>query len=165
VFVCRPRISASARERYRMTSVKGDRSDASGLADTLWHEHDQRRPLVAGRDIDHAGTGVPVSMPVTVRGVRPGLRRLAVAGAADRVGATARPRFDERGQPWPAADQSSPVTSAHSFNRTGNTWHSGHRARDLVEDHAMAVPAYDAARSRRINRCLAGRNSTLASFR
>ena len=39
VFPVSPRISARARERYRVAAVKDDRFDAFVLADTLRHEH------------------------------------------------------------------------------------------------------------------------------
>jgi transposase len=45
VFPVSPRISARARERYRVAPVKDDRFDAFVLADTLRHEHAHWRPL------------------------------------------------------------------------------------------------------------------------
>ena len=45
VFSVSPRISARARERYKVASVKDDRFDAFVLADTLRHEHQHWRPL------------------------------------------------------------------------------------------------------------------------
>jgi transposase len=45
VFPVSPRISARARERYRVAAVKDDRFDAFVLADTLRHEHPHWRPL------------------------------------------------------------------------------------------------------------------------
>ena len=45
VFPVSPRISARARERYKVASVKDDRFDAFVLADTLRHEHDHWRVL------------------------------------------------------------------------------------------------------------------------
>lgn len=43
----RRRISARARERYRVASSKDDMFDAFVLADSLRHEHRRWRPLVA----------------------------------------------------------------------------------------------------------------------
>jgi transposase len=45
LFPVSPRISARARERYRVASVKDDRFDAFVLADTLRHEHAHWRVL------------------------------------------------------------------------------------------------------------------------
>lgn len=45
VFPVSPRISARARERYRVAAVKDDRFDAFVLADTLRHEHQHWRAL------------------------------------------------------------------------------------------------------------------------
>lgn len=45
LFAVSPRISARARERYKVASVKDDRFDAFVLADTLRHEHEHWRPL------------------------------------------------------------------------------------------------------------------------
>lgn len=45
VFPVSPRISARARERYRVAPVKDDRFDAFVLADTLRHEHAHWRAL------------------------------------------------------------------------------------------------------------------------
>jgi len=45
LFPVSPRISARARERYKVASVKDDRFDAFVLADTLRHEHAHWRPL------------------------------------------------------------------------------------------------------------------------
>jgi hypothetical protein len=45
VFPVSPRISARARERYKVAAVKDDRFDAFVLADTLRHEHVHWRPL------------------------------------------------------------------------------------------------------------------------
>lgn len=45
LFAVSPRISARARERYKVASVKDDRFDAFVLADTLRHEHQHWRPL------------------------------------------------------------------------------------------------------------------------
>ena len=45
VFPVSPRISARARERYKVAAVKDDRFDAFVLADTLRHEHGQWRVL------------------------------------------------------------------------------------------------------------------------
>jgi transposase len=45
LFPVSPRISARARERYKVASVKDDRFDAFVLADTLRHEHEHWRPL------------------------------------------------------------------------------------------------------------------------
>ncbi len=45
VFPVSPRISARARERYKVASVKDDRFDAFVLADTLRHEHEYWRAL------------------------------------------------------------------------------------------------------------------------
>lgn len=45
VFPVSPRISARARERYRVAAVKDDRFDAFVLADTLRHEHTGWRVL------------------------------------------------------------------------------------------------------------------------
>ena len=45
MFPVSPRISARARERYKVASVKDDRFDAFVLADTLRHEHGHWRPL------------------------------------------------------------------------------------------------------------------------
>jgi transposase len=45
VFPVSPRISARARERYKVASVKDDRFDAFVLADTLRFEHDHWAPL------------------------------------------------------------------------------------------------------------------------
>lgn len=42
---CSPKISARARERYRMAASKSDTFDAYVLADTLRHEHRHWRPL------------------------------------------------------------------------------------------------------------------------
>jgi transposase len=47
VFPVSPRISARARERYRVASSKDDMFDAFVLADSLRHEHLHWRPLVA----------------------------------------------------------------------------------------------------------------------
>lgn len=45
VFPVSPRISARARERYKVAAVKDDRFDAFVLADTLRHEHSHWRVL------------------------------------------------------------------------------------------------------------------------
>jgi transposase len=45
VFCVSPKISARARERYRLASTKSDAFDAFVLADTLRHEHGHWRPL------------------------------------------------------------------------------------------------------------------------
>lgn len=45
VYPVSPKISARARERYKVASVKDDRFDAFVLADTLRHEHLRWRPL------------------------------------------------------------------------------------------------------------------------
>lgn len=45
LFPVSPRISARARERYKIAAVKDDRFDAFVLADTLRHEHRHWRPL------------------------------------------------------------------------------------------------------------------------
>jgi hypothetical protein len=45
VFCVSPKISARARERYRLAATKSDAFDAFVLADTLRHEHTQWRPL------------------------------------------------------------------------------------------------------------------------
>ena len=45
-FCVSPKISARARERYRMAAAKSDAFDAFVLADTLRHEHAHWRPLM-----------------------------------------------------------------------------------------------------------------------
>jgi len=45
VFCVSPKISARARERYRLAATKSDTFDAFVLADTLRHEHQHWRPL------------------------------------------------------------------------------------------------------------------------
>lgn len=45
VFCVSPKISARARERYRLAATKSDAFDAFVLADTLRHEHGHWRPL------------------------------------------------------------------------------------------------------------------------
>ena len=45
VFCVSPKISARARERYRLAATKSDAFDAFVLADTLRHEHRHWRPL------------------------------------------------------------------------------------------------------------------------
>lgn len=45
IFPVSPRISARARERYKVAAAKDDRFDAFVLADTLRHEHDHWRML------------------------------------------------------------------------------------------------------------------------
>ena len=45
VYCIPPKISARARERYRMSAAKSDAFDAFVLADTLRHEHARWRPL------------------------------------------------------------------------------------------------------------------------
>lgn len=45
IFCISPKISARARERYRMAASKSDTFDAYVLADTLRHEHRHWRPL------------------------------------------------------------------------------------------------------------------------
>ena len=45
IFPVSPRISARARERYKVAAAKDDRFDAFVLADTLRHEHDHWRTL------------------------------------------------------------------------------------------------------------------------
>lgn len=47
VYCISPKISARARERYRLASTKSDAFDAFVLADTLRHEHGHWRPLAA----------------------------------------------------------------------------------------------------------------------
>ncbi|MDT7552283.1 MAG: hypothetical protein QOI16_819 [Pseudonocardiales bacterium] len=47
IFCVSPKISARARERYRMAASKSDAFDAFVLADTLRHEHRHWRPLIA----------------------------------------------------------------------------------------------------------------------
>jgi len=47
VYPVSPKVSARARERYKVASVKDDRFDAFVLADTLRHEHQHWRPLAA----------------------------------------------------------------------------------------------------------------------
>jgi transposase len=46
-FCVSPKISARARERYRMAATKSDTFDAFVLADTLRHEHRHWRPLTS----------------------------------------------------------------------------------------------------------------------
>jgi transposase len=46
VYCVSPKISARARERYRLAAAKSDGFDAFVLADTLRHEHGHWRPLV-----------------------------------------------------------------------------------------------------------------------
>ncbi|MGB0436049.1 MAG: IS110 family transposase [Mycobacterium sp.] len=45
IYCVSPKISARARERYRMAASKSDEFDAYVLADTLRHQHAQWRPL------------------------------------------------------------------------------------------------------------------------
>lgn len=45
VYPVSPRISARARERYRVAAAMDDAFDAFVLADSLRHEHDRWRPL------------------------------------------------------------------------------------------------------------------------
>ena len=45
IYCVSPKISARARERYRMAAAKSDAFDAFVLADTLRHEHPHWRPL------------------------------------------------------------------------------------------------------------------------
>lgn len=45
IYCVSPKISARARERYRMAATKSDDFDAYVLADTLRHQHAQWRPL------------------------------------------------------------------------------------------------------------------------
>ncbi len=45
IYCVSPKISARARERYRMAAAKSDGFDAFVLADTLRHQHAQWRPL------------------------------------------------------------------------------------------------------------------------
>lgn len=45
IYCVSPKISARARERYRMAAAKSDEFDAYVLADTLRHQHAQWRPL------------------------------------------------------------------------------------------------------------------------
>ncbi len=45
VYCVSPKISARARERYRLSASKSDAFDAFVLADTLRHEHHRWRPL------------------------------------------------------------------------------------------------------------------------
>ena len=45
IYCLSPKISARARERYRMAAAKSDEFDAYVLADTLRHQHGQWRPL------------------------------------------------------------------------------------------------------------------------
>src|SRR4051794_31768548 len=45
LFCVSPKISARARERYRLSASKSDTFDAFVLADTLRHEHHRWRPL------------------------------------------------------------------------------------------------------------------------
>lgn len=45
IYCMSPKISARARERYRMASAKSDEFDAYVLADTLRHQYRQWRPL------------------------------------------------------------------------------------------------------------------------
>ncbi|MBZ4510955.1 IS110 family transposase [Mycobacterium avium subsp. hominissuis] len=45
IYCVSPKISARARERYRMAAAKSDEFDAFVLADTLRHQHAQWRPL------------------------------------------------------------------------------------------------------------------------
>lgn len=45
VFCVSPKISARARERYRLAAKKSDAFDAFVLADTLRHEHSFWRPI------------------------------------------------------------------------------------------------------------------------
>jgi transposase len=47
VYCVSPKISARARERYRLAATKSDTFDAFVLADTLRHEHQHWRPLSA----------------------------------------------------------------------------------------------------------------------
>jgi transposase len=50
VFCVSPKISARARERYRVAAKKSDSFDAFVLADTLRHEHAFWRPISRGSD-------------------------------------------------------------------------------------------------------------------
>ncbi|BCO36354.1 IS110 family transposase [Mycobacterium heckeshornense] len=45
IYCVSPKISARARERYRMAAAKSDEFDAYVLADTLRHQYAQWRPL------------------------------------------------------------------------------------------------------------------------
>jgi transposase len=53
VYCVSPKISARARERYRLANTKSDDFDAFVLADTLRHEHDHWRALAAGSPLWH----------------------------------------------------------------------------------------------------------------
>jgi transposase len=53
VFCVSPKISARARERYRLANTKSDAFDAFVLADTLRHEHAHWRPLATGSRLWH----------------------------------------------------------------------------------------------------------------
>lgn len=50
LFCISPKISAGARERYRLAAKKSDAFDAFVLADTLRHEHPHWRPLLPASD-------------------------------------------------------------------------------------------------------------------
>lgn len=50
LFCVSPKISARARERYRLASTKSDAFDAFVLADTLRHEHTYWRPIHVASD-------------------------------------------------------------------------------------------------------------------
>lgn len=51
VFCLSPKISARARERYRLAAKKSDAFDAFVLADTLRHEHTYYRPIARGSEL------------------------------------------------------------------------------------------------------------------
>src|SRR5699024_3527611 len=51
VFCLSPKISARARERYRLAAKKSDAFDAFVLADTLCHEHTYYRPIARGSQV------------------------------------------------------------------------------------------------------------------
>lgn len=51
VFCLSPKISARARERYRLAAKKSDAFDAFVLADTLRHEHTYYRPIARGSQV------------------------------------------------------------------------------------------------------------------
>ena len=80
LFCVSPKISARARERYRLSASKSDVFDAFVLADTLRQEHARWRPL---RPTFHVNCGVAGGFSGPAAGAaRQGGLRVATAGGA-----------------------------------------------------------------------------------
>ena len=89
VYCVSPKISARARERYRLSASKSDKFDAFVLADTLRHEHRRWRPLSRPWPLTAEMRAVSRDRQRVLR--QGGLRIAAAGGAGDLSSGAAAP--------------------------------------------------------------------------